>query len=104
VESPTVAATWVLMLPTAYVPITAPTANPRTTIVLAFARTFPVIDGFPSCALSFTPGDQAPGKPCQNFEIQRTAKLFVPNGWTFAMRLRHGESALAPSFVASLAT
>jgi hypothetical protein len=44
VETPSVVATWVPMLPTAYVASTATTAKPRITIALALARTLPVID------------------------------------------------------------
>jgi hypothetical protein len=44
VETPSVVATWVPMLPTAYVANTATTANARITIVLALERTLPVID------------------------------------------------------------
>jgi len=40
VETPIVVATWVPMLPTAYVASTATIANPRMTTLLAVARTF----------------------------------------------------------------
>jgi hypothetical protein len=43
VDTPTAVATWAPMLPTAQVPMTATTAQPRTTAVLVFARRFPVI-------------------------------------------------------------
>jgi hypothetical protein len=57
VETPTAVATWVPMLPTAYVATTATTANPRTIMVLAFARTFSVIGVYPCYPFSFAPGD-----------------------------------------------
>jgi hypothetical protein len=44
VETPSVVATWVPMLPTAYVARTATTAKARIAIALALARTLPVID------------------------------------------------------------
>src|SRR5262249_21231700 len=54
VETPTVVATWVPMLPTAYVASTATMANERTTIALAFAGAFPAIDFTPAfCTCNF---------------------------------------------------
>jgi hypothetical protein len=52
VETPIVVATWVPMLPTAYVASTATTANPRITIALAVPRTFLIEVTFASFTFS----------------------------------------------------